>query len=430
MEITRPRLLVARPVIRPAIRTLGAILILSSSSCSDSTETSNEVPQSSVNDADSAVGDGSALQDEGDCSTNECRDQGDTALDDEEVDSGDPVDIDSDLSTPDESDSQSDLSTPDESDSQSDPDSSDEGDSQSDPDTAVSDGSDSDASDLERDFAMQCTTCEPDPAPDTCGPTARCIGFSGVANAFCSVVCDEDRPCPLGWSCVATTDGDKVCSPVDPSDCGRCEDVSCPAEEMCRPSDGLCYAIPTPCESDEQCPDEQLCDTLVGRCVPVGLACRYRKYGDCDSYDLSCSATSVGMEGECLPKCEDHDECPESEPECLYFHAVGRICVDTATGLDRFCAHYAPFDSSVGRPCPQSEDTVGCFGDTDTCLTGVLADVAGFCTMVCDTDEVTPCPEGSQCLAIPGQDDTMCVPDTCRCASMGDDADDGENCFD
>jgi hypothetical protein len=257
---------------------------------------------------------------------------------------------------------------------------------------------------------------------DCGGQDDLCISFADtLGGAFCAGDCDDETPCPIGYTCSPLTDGlTNQCAPTDFDDvCLNCNDVECPEDEACRPSHGTCHARPDYCITHDDCTDGELCNTFENRCEPLGLDCRFREYGHC-TFDMNCSAASYGVEdGLCLQRCTaTPDGCPDTAPECESYYQVFNSCVERGLGGPERCGRLNPWIESVGQPCPNSETDPTCPVAADLCLEGILPGIPGFCTSICNVDDETACPSGGSCRRVPGTLNAYCLPDTCGCMAL------------
>ena len=304
--------------------------------------------------------------------------------------------------------------------------------------------------------AILCLPCEGDD---------DCLGgscYDDGDSAFCTIACDVGG-CPTGYGCTDIGAGVERCLPesgscdCDPTMDGRqrlceraneigvcsgvetCDAVSgwgdCdapePAVESCNGQDDDCdgrvdedFGGAEPCEQS----NEYGTCAGVARCLgPAGLVCDAAEPAveacnlrddDCDGEtdeDFLTDGLYLDDEhcGTCGHSCAGAIEhatsaCgvgPTGAPAC-----VVSACDEGFVAINDFACVLPPNTSC--RPCDSDED---CYGATCTPLDGGL-----FCLAPCALD--ADCAAGTQCLALAGADDRLCLPlsGSCSCTESED----------
>ena len=298
-----------------------------------------------------------------------------------------------------------------------------------------------------------CTPCAQDL---DCG-IGVCATFGD--GDFCSLSCDEDKPCPDLFDCVAAEDGDEsICVPAS----GRCDCTEeqegatrpcvlenefglCTGKETCDPAAGWAG-----CDAQE--PAEETCDGLDNDCdgsfdeeLPKTIACSNTidGVGTCDGTALClgldgwlCDAASpltevcdfqdndcdgeVDEDFKLDGKYADQNHCGTCNQDCtgaiLHASAVCDASGDTPLCVVEGCdVGYYEFNQfqcltqgqTLCKPCTSD---LGCEG-------GTCVDYSGgqFCAQDC-SDEA--CPPSFSCGTVEGNAGKWCLPvsGTCDCS--------------
>ncbi len=228
------------------------------------------------------------------------------------------------------------------------------------------------------------TSC---PDGDECSEPTLCIGAGpGDLDAYCSVDCESDEQCGLGYYCGSITrapcadacglDGqplDARCAPVEQIGPGltyRCGDSGperkvCRQREFCSPceSDADCLAVPGQVCARDQSGEKictRLCDTEVRSC-PWGNAARCGIFDD-ELGVPTCShrfGACFGSGQTCEP-CRSNDDCPDG------------VCAGSPFTGERWC-----IDFTARCECKSGVDATG------TCLDGGCPDSPGGLPVAC-----------------------------------------------
>lgn len=228
------------------------------------------------------------------------------------------------------------------------------------------------------------TSC---PQGDECSQPSLCLGAGpGDLDAHCSVDCDTDDDCGLGYYCgsvarapcadacdVKGQPSDPRCAPVEqigagkPFQCGPRgpERQVCRKREFCAPCDTDADCLGTPnqvCARDESgekiC--TRLCDTDARSC-PWGNAARCAVFDDelglptCSHRFGSCRGT-----GETCEPCTSDSDCPSG------------VCAASAFTGERWCINL-----TTRCECPSGA------GSSGTCLNGGCPDSPSGLPLLC-----------------------------------------------
>lgn len=247
-------------------------------------------------------------------------------------------------------------------------------------------------------------------------------------------VCDEDRPCPSGWTCengACAADGggdgcDTEC--CENADCAEgyvcslagacverpgppapeCDDATpCPEGEVCE--DGACVTPPPECTADADCGAGRACEdgTCVTRDFPVRPSDRCVIAGDCGP-DGTC------INGACHFPCGEADACPVTQEcvaalcldrtaspgECvlgLDCEAEGARCIDgtcrPACAVADDCQRHERCDEARGLCEPDPRPLFECLSNGDCAADRDCVD--GRCLAACPAEAA--CPAGEAC---------------------------------
>ncbi len=269
-----------------------------------------------------------------------------------------------------------------------------------------------------------CEQCGDLPSSACGGPNDLCLNLGDPGGTICSVDCTESGECPNdGYTCVILNNTTRrACIPIN-QECRQCDGVDCPEGATCNPLTGQCDAPPVSCLI-EDCPQGEICNPDTEACEVIGESCNFdTRVADCFGPVRKCSATRPAADGVCAVICSDNDDCTPEAPNCVDLYRVGELCVPDGLGSGQTCGITAPEGADVGRPCGVGVRTP-CPVEAPTCIQGVEQDVAGFCSLGCDSD--ADCGGDGTCQEVRGRDGRFCVPSNCLCLT-GNEVPDGEN---
>ena len=250
--------------------------------------------------------------------------------------------------------------------------------------------------------------CQPCEAHSDCqlhsGDTgARCIERGDALGSFCGATCNDESPCPQGFTCEAQEGEDAQCQPeggtctcnawaLEIAATTSCSIGSCQGSRTCT-ADGL-SECDAPVAADEACNgDDDDCDGVADESFAVdGL---YTHPEHCGACGESCADTIANAQATCgvidgLPTCVV-EAC-----EAGYIQVDATSCV---------------IDSE--SQCVPCDDTSPCASSALSCeaLGG-----ATFCVAACEQD--SECAPGFACTTVT-KDVAFCLLPTGGCATEG-----------
>jgi hypothetical protein len=205
------------------------------------------------------------------------------------------------------------------------------------------------------------------PIGDPCEDNSDC--FSGICHeGACSRQCDEQAPCPDGYTCHPDS-GICTAPPVGPP---------CDSDTDCE--GGLCYegSCTRPCEGDS-CPENYLCDDEVSLCLAIPL-------GDPCVSGLDCD-TGLCIGGLCSRACDAESFCPPPfgcDAGLCQLPDLGASCV-----VDEDCSGGLCVNGACTRPCDAfpCDAPWECDADALICVQPPTPEMPDCALEPCDDDD-------------------------------------------
>ena len=291
--------------------------------------------------------------------------------------------------------------------------------------------------------------CRPCNEPSDClsaqGTEDACVSY-GEEGSFCGGVCDEDHPCPDGFTCQDAETVDGVPTKQCVNDAGVCECTeksenlalytgcstqnewgTCTGMRVCtgeglsscdalNPAEEVCNGVDDDCdgETDEVvCDDDNDCtqDVCAGEdgCLHTELVDAPCNDGDACTFGDLCSAGTC--KGDALT-CEDQNPCTDDscdgELGCLYEPnddpcSDGEPCTMADVCEGGSCAAGQEIECDDGNPCT-SDECGGDLGCSHVALDGGPCDDGNACTVddqcsagLCGSVGIEDCDDGNPC---------------------------------
>ncbi len=323
-------------------------------------------------------------------------------------------------------------------------------------------------------FPRICDPCNSDAdcQGGAAGSTAVCIDYGNGKSSpgkFCGGLCDDQNPCPVGYSCLNVTSGsgasikqckrdDLTCSCSSRAEklglgttCSTGNDYgSCSGKRFCD-TKGLstcnaANAAPETCDGqDNNCngqTDEAACDDknacTSDACDPIAKKCTNANSAQpCDDGSV-CTSKDLCVEGQCTgtnKNCDDGNPCTDEtcDPKagCKYAFATGPCqgdnpCEIGATCQDGQCqggkikvcndSNPCTADSCVDGKCVFKQTAAPC-DDSNACTNNDLCDT-GVCS-----GTTKKCDDGNPCT-----DDACELASGCKSTPTTATCDDGNAC--